>query len=203
MFDGDFRRHVPPHLRAAMDRLLDPQAVWDIFRDPQTIGDMERLTAVKRPAVGAASAKLLALGDWVREDDAKRTFGKIARCIMEANGYVIADKGVETPEDSLFRKGARYRLRTPVRRDPEGTTLVLRDMDSELASRLHDRARRSGRSLEGEALLLLTDALLSDNGNTEPNLAEAIHRRFAALGGVDNLLPHPAVPTDTPPMIEP
>ena len=108
MFESDFQRHVSPHLRAAMDRLRDPQAVWDIFRDPQTVREMERLSAVKRPAVEAVSAKLLTLGDWVREKDAKRIFGKIAQYIMEASGYAIASKGVETPQDPLFRKGSRY-----------------------------------------------------------------------------------------------
>jgi hypothetical protein len=79
MFDGGFRHYVPPHLRAAMDRLGDPQAAWDTF-NPETIWEMERPTAAKRPALGAASAQLLALGDRVHGDDAKRTFGKIARC---------------------------------------------------------------------------------------------------------------------------
>jgi hypothetical protein len=73
---------------------------------------MKRLTARKRPAVGAASAKLLALGAWVRENDAKKTFGKLARFVMELVGYVVDVKGVETPEDPLFTKGTRYRLRT-------------------------------------------------------------------------------------------
>ncbi len=36
----------------------------------------------------------------------------------------------------------------------------------------------------------------------EPNLAEAIRRRFAPLGGVD-LEPHPPVPTGPPPSFDP
>jgi hypothetical protein len=111
MFDDDYRRHVPPHLRAAMDRLRDPQAVWNIFRDDTTVADMERLTARKRPAVGAASVKLLALGSWVRDNDAKKTFGKLARFIKETIGYTVDLRGVETPEDPLFSKGTRYRMR--------------------------------------------------------------------------------------------
>jgi plasmid stability protein len=164
---------------------------------------MARLSAVKRPAVEAASAKLLTLGDWVREKDAKRTFGKVAQRIMEASGYVVDAKDVKTSVDPLFRKGARYKLRTPAQQGPDCTTVVLRDVDAEISSRLRDRARRSGRSPEAEALLILADVLLSDSGNSEPNLAEAIHRRFAALGGADDLVPHPPVTTDAPPTIEP
>jgi plasmid stability protein len=183
-----------------MERLRDPQAVWDIFRDPTTIADMGRLSELKRPSVGAASARLLALGDWVREHDAKRTFGKIARCVMEASGYAVAAKGVETPEDPLFSKGTRYRFGTPA---ATGTTIVLRDVDAETATRLRDRAARNGRSVETEALLLLREALSPESGKAKPNLAEAIHRRFAALGGADDLAPHPPVATDTPPAFEP
>lgn len=202
MFDPDFRRHVPPHVRAAMDRLRDPQAVWDIFRDPSTIADMERLTAIKRPAVEAVSAKLLGLGDWVRGDDAKRTFGKIARCVMEADGYCVGAKGIETPADPLFTKGRRYRPRTSAPPQPVGTTIVLRDIDTETATRLRDRAARNGRSIDAEALTILSEAL-SAASEAEPNLAHAIHRRFAAFGGADDLEPHPPVGTDAPPAFEP
>ncbi len=89
MLDGDYRHHVSPHLRAAMDRLRDPQAVWEIFRSDDTIAEMERLTARKRPALGATSTKLLALGEWVRGKDARQTFGKLTRRVMEAAGYVV------------------------------------------------------------------------------------------------------------------
>ena len=203
MLDQDFRRHVPPHLRAAMDRLRDPQAVWDIFRDPSTIADMERLTAIKSPAVGAASTRLLGLGDWVRERDAKRIFGKIARCVMEASGYVVAAKGVETPQDPLFTKGARYGLRMPAPSEAIGTAIVLRDVATETSARLLDRATRNGRSIEAEARTILSEALATEGGEAEPNLAEAIRRRFAAFGGADDLEPHPPVAADPPPAFKP
>jgi hypothetical protein len=130
MFDSDFARHVPPRLHAAMTRLRDPEAVWEIFRNDETVADMKRLTAQKRPAVGATSAKLLALGDWVREPDAKKTFGKLARFMMEVVGGVVDMRGVETPEDPLFTKGTRYRLPAPSR--VEGVTDLAPDDASPL-----------------------------------------------------------------------
>ena len=33
----------------------------------------------------------------------------------------------------------------------------------------------------------------------EPNLAEAIRRRFLPLGGADEIVPHPPVPVGEPP----
>lgn len=202
MLDSDYQRHVPPHVRAAMDRLRDPQRVWDIFRDDETVLQMERLTARKRPAVGAASARLLALGDWVRGDDAKKTFGKIARCIMESRGYIIESKGVKTPEDQLFSRGTRYRNREPAPRHAGLATLTLHDIDPDVLACLRTRSEKHGRSIEAEALALLSKAVAADRRKAEPDLAEAIHRRFAALGGLDDLPEHPPVPTEPPPELE-
>ena len=44
---------------------------------------------------------------------------------------------------------------------------------------------------------ILSDTLAPERGN-QPNLADAIRRRFAPLGGVD-LDPHPRVPVGEPP----
>jgi antitoxin FitA len=203
MLDQDYRRHVPPHLRAAMERLPDPQAVWDIYRDDDTVADMERLSALKRPALGAASAKLLALGAWVRGKDARKTFGKLARCIMEKDGYVIDMGGVETPKDPLFRKGTRYRRREPASSNATPGILNIRGMDPEVSAKLLVRAARNGRSLEAEALQILSEAVAADILKAKPHLAEAIHRRFAALGGVDDLPPHPPVSTEPPTEFDP
>lgn len=203
MLDSDYRRHVPPHLRAAMDRLRDPQAVWDIFRNRQTVAEMERLTALKRPALGAASAKLLALGEWVRGNDARKTFGKIARCIMAQSGYIIDSDGVETPEDPLFTKGTRYRPPAPAANATVETTIIIRDLDPDLIGHLQRRAARNGRSVGAEAAHILVEVLGAERCEPGPNLAEAIHRRFAALGGVDDLPPHPPVLADAPPTFEP
>ena len=199
MLDADYQRHVPPHVRAAMDRLRDPQAVWDIFRDDDTVAEMARLTAVKRPAVSAASIKLLALGNWVRGNDAKRTFGKITRCVIERAGYVVDSGDVPISEDPLFRKGTRYRRRQPPVSEVRAETLVLRGIAPELFARLRMRAERNRHSVEAEALQTLIGALSADRPKSGRQLAEAIHRRFAALGGVDDLPSHPPVPTEPPP----
>lgn len=201
MLDDDYERHVPPHLRAAMDRLREPQRVWDIFRDDDTVAEMERFTAHKRPAVGAASTKLLALGDWVRGNDARKTFGKIACFIMEERGYRVAQTGVDTPTDPLFTKGSCYSISDTPGRDTEPGALIIRDVGQELIARLRLRAARNGRTIEAEARQILADSLASDLFEAGPNLAKAIHRRFAALGGIDELPPHPPVSTEPPPQV--
>jgi plasmid stability protein len=185
-----------------MDRLRDPQAVWDIFREDETVLDMERLTALKRPAVGATSAKLLALGNWVRGDDAKRTFGKLARCVMETRGYTVERPGVPTPGDPLFTKGTRYHLRRPASSEPT-STLMIGNIDPQALACLRVSAARNRRSIEAEAAQILTDALLREKQSAETNLAEAIHRRFADVGGADDLEPHPPTPIGEPPQFEP
>jgi antitoxin FitA len=202
MLDPDYRHHVQPHLRAAIDRLRDPQAVWDIFRDDQTIAEMEHLTALKRPALGATSQRLLALGDWVHGKDARQTFGKITRCIMESIGYTVEKRDIETPEDPLFTRGTRYRLRELQSVRAPNTTLIICNLDSDLLARLQLRAANNGRSAEAEAAHILTD-VLTPQRQPGPNLAEAIHRRFASLGGVDDLEPHPPVLAGEPPKFEP
>jgi plasmid stability protein len=55
---------------------------------------------------------------------------------------------------------------------------------------------RNGRSMEAELRQILSDTLAPESGG-EPNLADAIRRRFAPLGGVDLDL-HPRVPVGEP-----
>ena len=203
MLDPDYRQCVAPHLRAAMARLRDPQAVWEIFRDDATVAEMERLTRLKRPAVGAASKKLLALGDWVREKDARKTFGKLARRIMEARGYAVEMSGVETPEDPLFTKGTRYQPRTTQRTEAAAARLIIDGISPEAMARLHIQAARNSRSVEAEAAHILTNALRDERQPEETSLAEAIHRRFANIGGVDDLEPYPDTPVRPPPTFDP
>ena len=198
MLDSDYERHVSPRLRAAMQRLRDPQAVWNIFRDDETVAEMEQLTARKRPAVTAASTKLVALGDWVRDKDARKTFGGIARCVMEADGYLLAKRGVDTADDPLFTKGALYRSRDHSGKGAEAATLHIRDLAPDLHARLSVRAARNGRSIEAEALHILSQALAPSGRGSGRNLAEAIHRRFAAVGGLDELPSLPPVSTEPP-----
>jgi antitoxin FitA len=77
------------------------------------------------------------------------------------------------------------------------STLMIRNVDPAVKERLRVRAARNGRSMEAELRHILTEILASEK-RPEPNLAEAIRRRFAPLGGVD-LDPHPAVPIGEPP----
>jgi antitoxin FitA len=56
--------------------------------------------------------------------------------------------------------------------------------------------------MEAEARSILSEAVTGDRDQTEPNLAEAIRRRFVPLGGVDLELP-PAEFIDAPPSFDP
>ena len=62
--------------------------------------------------------------------------------------------------------------------------MTIRNIDDAIKTRLRIRAAMHGRSMEDEARAILRAAL-----STEPvrprDLGQAIHARFAALGGVD------------------
>ena len=77
-------------------------------------------------------------------------------------------------------------------------TLTIRNIDAPLKERLRIRAARNGRSMEAELRQIVREALSSDR-KPEPNIAEAIRRRFLPFGGVDELEPHPPVPVGEPP----
>jgi len=70
------------------------------------------------------------------------------------------------------------------------TTLTIRNVDPALKEELRIRAARHGRSMEAELRHILKEALGGEK-RAELNLAEAIRRRFAPLGGVDLELPPP------------
>jgi len=80
-------------------------------------------------------------------------------------------------------------------------TLTIRNVDTAVKERLRLRAARHGRSMEAEARTILSQAVVSDRDQPEPNLAEAIRRRFAPLGGVDLELPREFV--SEPPSFDP
>ena len=80
-------------------------------------------------------------------------------------------------------------------------TLTVRNLDQGLKERLRVRAAHNGRSMEAEARSILAD-VLTDQKKVEPNLADAIRRRFAPLGGVE-LEPHPFVPVSSAPEFGP
>lgn len=81
------------------------------------------------------------------------------------------------------------------------TTLTIRNVDHRLKERLRIRAAQHGHSMEAELRQILRDTLGSGQG-PELNLAEAIRRRFAPLGGVE-LVPHPVVAVREPPSFDP
>ena len=78
---------------------------------------------------------------------------------------------------------------------------TIRNVDAAVKERLRIRAARHGRSMEAELRTILNDALASDS-EAEPNLAEAIRRRMAPLGGVE-LEAHPRVAIRNPPTFDP
>jgi len=81
-------------------------------------------------------------------------------------------------------------------------TLTIRNVDAAVKERLRVRAARHGRSMEAELRSILSEAVEGDRDPPEPNLAEAIRRRFAPLGGVD-LESQPPVPLGEPPSFDP
>lgn len=79
-------------------------------------------------------------------------------------------------------------------------SLTIRDPAGTLRERLTIRAARSGRSPEAEAEAILQESLRAEDG-TGLDLAEAIRRRVAHLGGIE-LDEHPAVVLREPPRFE-
>ena len=80
------------------------------------------------------------------------------------------------------------------------STLTVRNVDRALKEKLRVRAAQHGRSMEAELRHILSDVLEADR-QPEVNLAEAIRRRFAPLGGVE-LETHPIVTVGEPPSFE-
>jgi len=56
--------------------------------------------------------------------------------------------------------------------------------------------------MEAELREILKQALGAEKRPPEPNLAEAIRRRFLPLDGADEIEPHPPVPVGEPPRFE-
>jgi len=67
-------------------------------------------------------------------------------------------------------------------------SITIRKLPEDTKRRLRIRAARNGRSMEQEARELLKAGLAQADSPPE-NIGEAIHRRFAALGGVDLKIP--------------
>jgi plasmid stability protein len=66
-------------------------------------------------------------------------------------------------------------------------SITIRKLDDTLKARLRMHAARQGRSMEDAAREILRAALADTR--RPANLADAIRRRFAPLGGVDLALP--------------
>ncbi|MBH0239367.1 FitA-like ribbon-helix-helix domain-containing protein [Methylobrevis albus] len=67
-------------------------------------------------------------------------------------------------------------------------SIVIEDIDKQLAQRLRERAAAKGRSVEDEALSILRQALAGD-APAPVDIGRSIHARFAALGGIDLAMP--------------
>ena len=81
-------------------------------------------------------------------------------------------------------------------------TLTIRNVDPEVREALRVRAARNGRSMEAELRQILQQTLSIEKAHPEPNLADAIRRRFLPLGGADEIEPHPPVLVGDPPRFE-
>jgi len=77
-------------------------------------------------------------------------------------------------------------------------TLTIRNIDPAIKERLRVRAAERGRSMEAELRVILTETI-GTVPSQHVNLAEAIRRRFAPFGGVDDLELHPHAPAPEPP----
>ena len=78
-------------------------------------------------------------------------------------------------------------------------SITIRKLDDNVKARLKIRAAKRGRSMEEEVRQILRAAVYETTSQT--NLGKAIHRRFAALGGVDLQLPE-REPMSEPPSFE-
>lgn len=81
-------------------------------------------------------------------------------------------------------------------------SLTIRNLNPAIKEMLRVRAAQRGHSMEAEARRILQSALHATPAR-ETNLADAIRRRFAPFGGVDDLESHPTVPVGPPPQFGP
>ena len=80
-------------------------------------------------------------------------------------------------------------------------TLTIRNVDAAIKERL--RAARHGRSMEAEVRSILSEVVAAGRDQPEPNLAEPIRRRFASLGGADDIELPPHEFVVAPPSFDP
>ena len=115
--------------------------------------------------------------------------------------FIIQKEGVPARFDGLaFNACSAYNVCMEPRQETNTTTLTVRNVERRLKEQLRVRAARHGQSMEAELRQILREALAGEQAR-EPNLAEAIRRRFAPFGGVE-LEPHPRVPVGEPPRFD-
>lgn len=68
-------------------------------------------------------------------------------------------------------------------------TITIRNLDETVKRKLQVRAALNGRSMEAEAREVLSQHLVNEPAPLRMGLGTAIHRRFAALGGVELEIP--------------
>jgi plasmid stability protein len=66
------------------------------------------------------------------------------------------------------------------------SSIVIRNLDADVESRIRLRAKVSGRTIEAEAMEILRQALSEPIVRVNSrDLGQSIHARFAALGGLE------------------
>ncbi len=68
-------------------------------------------------------------------------------------------------------------------------TLTIRNLDENVKRKLQVRAALNGRSMEAEVREMLSQLVTNGSAATRQGLGTAIHKRFAALGGVELVIP--------------
>ena len=68
-------------------------------------------------------------------------------------------------------------------------TIVIRKLDETVKRKLQLRAAQNGRSMEAEAREILSGQITENVVQRKGGLGTAIHKRFAAIGGVDLQIP--------------
>jgi plasmid stability protein len=72
-------------------------------------------------------------------------------------------------------------------------TITIRNLDEKVKRALQIRAAKNGRSMEAEAREMISAPITKSQSRSRNGLGTAVHKRFAALGGVDLQIPPRAV----------
>ena len=84
------------------------------------------------------------------------------------------------------------------------TSITVTNVEVSIETALRERAARHGWSIEQEVLLILKNALASDDDSFGASgFAERVHRRFKGLGGDELALPPRQTARNVPDFINP